>query len=207
MAKNGKRKGAWAFGVAFAAFSGVVALGWLYQVDLWVLRAAQEHSSSFLDGALGVLSFPGGVEITGMALLVLLAGLFLQGRWALAGRILVVFVATGMLKLVVKLYLPQVPMPEDVGRTEDYAPLVARDYSYPYPSGHMLRSVIVFGALYLLSGTWFLRAGFLAVLVGIAANRILLGMHWASDVVGGVLLGIAALLWASAKEDLGWRSR
>ena len=135
MAKNGKRKGAWAFGVAFAAFSGVMALGWLYQVDLWVLRAAQEHSLSFLDSALGVLSFPGGVEIMGMALLVLLAGLFLQGRRALVGRILVIFVATGMLELVMKLYLPQVPRPEEVARTEDYAPFVAADYSYPYRAG------------------------------------------------------------------------
>jgi hypothetical protein len=36
------------------------------------------------------------VEITGTALLVLLAGLFLRGRRALAGRILAVFVATGV---------------------------------------------------------------------------------------------------------------
>lgn len=188
------------------AFSGVVALGWLHGADLWVLRTAQKHSSDSLDDVLGVLSFPGGVEIMGVTLLVLLTGLLLGGNRALAGRILVAFVVTGVLELAMKHYLPQVPLPE-IERTEDYAPLVVANYSYPYPSGHILRGVIVLGALYLLSGNWLLRTGLLAVFVGIAVNRVYLGVHWASDAVGGALLGIAALLWAFGKEDLRWRSR
>ena len=36
------------FGAAIAAFSKTVAFGWLYGVDLWVLRTAQEHSSGLL---------------------------------------------------------------------------------------------------------------------------------------------------------------
>ena len=90
MPKNSTSKGVWAVGAAFAAFSGIVALGWMYGTDLWVLRTAQEQSSGSLDDVLSAFSFLGDVEITGTALLVLLAGLFLRGRRALAGRILAV---------------------------------------------------------------------------------------------------------------------
>lgn len=185
----------------------MVALGWTYGADLWMLRAVQDRSSVSLDMVLSAFSLPGGVEVAGLALLVLIAALYLRDRRALAGRLLAIFVATGILEFAMKLYLPQVQIPEEAARTQDFAPLATADYAYPYPSGHVLRSVILFGALYLLSGNWLLRIGFLAVLVGIAANRVYFGVHWASDVVGGVLLGLAGLLWAFEKEDLGWRSR
>ena len=196
MTKNGKRKGAWAAGAALTALSGVVTLGWLYEADLWALRIAQEHHSGFLDGVLGLFPLLGGLEVSGAILSALLVGLFLRGRRALAGRILAVFVATGILELAMKMFLPQAQMQEETVRAEDYAPLLAMELPYPYPSGHALRSVIIFGALCLLSGNWFLRAGFLVVMAGISTSRVYFGVHWASDVLGGALLGVAGLLWA-----------
>jgi membrane-associated phospholipid phosphatase len=189
------------------AFSGAVTLGWLYEPDLWALRTGQEHASTSLDAASSVFSFVGGLEVAGVALLVLLAGLLLHGRRALAGRLLVAFVTTGLVELTMKLYLPQAPLPQGVARSTDYAPLVAANLPHPYPSGHMLRVVILLGALYLLSRSRFVHAGIVTALVGIAAGRIYLGVHWASDIVGGALLGAAAVLWAFSKEDRGWRSR
>ena len=193
------------FAAAFAAFSVAVALGWLYGPDLWALQMTQEHRSGFLDMASGVFSLPGGMEVAGAALLMLLAALFLRGRRVLAGRLLVVFVVTELLELAMKLYLPQVPVPSNE-RFGDFAPLLVANLPYPYPSGHMLRGVILLGTLYLLSRSRLLRTGLVLALLGLAASRIYSGAHWASDVVGGALLGIAALLWVFGKED-GWRSR
>jgi membrane-associated phospholipid phosphatase len=107
-----------------------------------------------------------------------------------------------------KFYLPQAPIPsKGVESTGDYAPLTTFITPYSYPSGHALRGVIVLGALCVLSRNRLPRVGALIVLAGIVVSRVYLGTHWASDAVGGALLGFEALLWAFGKEKPGWRSR
>ena len=172
----------------FVGFSAAVGTGLLYGTDLWALKTFQSAPSAFLDRASTAASFFGGLEVTALALAALLVWLSFTRRWGLALRLFVVFVGTGILELLMKLYLPQFPLPEGSGRSADYAPVVAVDYPYPYPSGHMLRGVILFGAFYLLSGNRALRAVVIAVLLALAASRVYLGVHWASDVVGGALL-------------------
>lgn len=67
----------------------------------------------------------------------------------------------------------------------------------------MLRGVILFGALYLLWESRLLRDGLVVVLSGLAQSRIYPALHWASDAVGGALLGVAALMWTFEKEGQG----
>jgi undecaprenyl-diphosphatase len=192
----------WLLGVAFVLLSAATATGWLYGPDVFMMQAAQGQPSDLLDALGGSFSALGSLELALILLLALVAGLYKSGRRRLAGRVLIAFLATGLLEYLLKQFLPVPPVPPEFGRTEDFAPLAATDYSYPYPSGHALRSTILLGSVYLLSGNSILRAGVVLALLGLLASRIYLGVHWPSDVVGGALLGVAAVSWAFGKEDL-----
>jgi undecaprenyl-diphosphatase len=192
----------WISFAAFALFSVVVATQLLYPIDAWVLRAGQSLASEGLDAVGVVLSLPGTAEYSGLALLVLCAGLFFTGRRSLAGRIFAAFLATGLLELAMKAWLPQVPVPEEAARSADPSLFLDVHYPYPYPSGHMLRAVIVFGAVFLIWPNRLVRTAVLVLLLGLAASRVYLGVHWSSDVIGGALLGVAALAWVFRQEAL-----
>ena len=170
------------------------------------MRAVQVHTSSLLDYVNGYFSVLGSWEITGALWLVLVAVLFLSRSRQLASRLLLAFVVTGLLEYLLKMYLPVPPIPEETVRSADFAHFTVLELPYPYPSGHVLRSVILLGTIYFLSENWILRAGLTIALLGMMVSRIYLGVHWLSDVLGGAFLGLAAVLWAFIKEGSVWRS-
>ena len=197
----------WTSLAAFVIFSAAAGVRLLYPFDAWILRAFQGRASTVLDAAGVLFSVPGGADYAGATLLVLATGLYVTGRRALARRLLMSLVITGLLELAMKMWLPTVPVPEEAARALDPSFVPDVPYRYPYPSGHMLRAVILFGAVYLLWPNRPLRAAILAILVGIAASRLYLGVHWTSDVIGGALLGVAGLAWAFREHSPNERRR
>lgn len=176
-------------------FSAIAGAGWTYRLDLALVQMAQRYASDRLDSLGGFFSTSGGWELTGFALLFVVGAMWLRGRRRLAIKLFVVFLATGLLEYLLKMFLPVPPIPDSLGRTEDFAPLLAVEYPYPYPSGHLLRTTIILGALYLWTGSRAIALVSILYLAGMGYSRFYLGVHWPSDVIGGVLLGMAALVW------------
>lgn len=196
----------WASGAAFALLSAAAGAGWLLGLDLLALRAAQARPAAYLDGIGALFSFLGSIEFTAALLGLLVLSLFVRGDRRLAARLVVAFAAMALVELLMKLYLPVPPIPEGTARISDFGPLVDAVYPYPYPSGHTIRTTFLLLALCLLWRNrtfWTICA---VLLVGMAASRVYLGVHWASDVAGGALLGLAGVAWAFfGKKASGYR--
>src|SRR5580692_2317405 len=118
--------------------------------------------------------------------------LAIRRRWLLAAYLLV----TGAGVLVLNPVLKSL-----VGRLR---PVVAHPIAYgtgdSFPSGHALGSIVCYGAVLLVflpaaRGRW--RTAFIAVIVALVAligiSRILLGVHYLSDVLGAWAVGITWL--------------
>lgn len=184
---------------AFLVCTAAAGTGLLRPMDALILGLASRTDSRILDAAGLATSVVGGVEFVAVATVALAAGLLVQGRGRLAQRLVVAFLVTGLIELAVKTVVPQTPVPEEAMRAPDPS-LLDVSTPYPYPSGHILRSVLLLGAIYAL---WPNRPARIAVLICLAASatcRVYLGAHWPSDVIGGALLGIAGLAWAFEEQ-------
>ena len=81
----------------------------------------------------------------------------------------------------------------------DLAAAVRGAVGYSFPSGHAMTATIILGALGYLAArsahTWRTKSAAFAALatlaVAIGISRLYLGVHWATDVIAGWLLGIA----------------
>jgi undecaprenyl-diphosphatase len=126
--------------------------------------------------------------LTGTAAVVLA----IRRRWRLAVYLLVAGAGVLTLDPVLKAL---------VGRLR---PVVAHPIAYgtgdSFPSGHALGSIVCYGALFLVflpatRGQWrrLFTVVIVTLIVAIGASRLLLGVHYLSDVLGGWALGITWL--------------
>lgn len=198
--KHTSSKSALTWTVAFVLFSAVAGTGVTFWPDYGLIRIFQQAASTPLDASGNALSVVGGWELTGVLLLVLVGVMYKWGHRGIAVRIFALFLVTALLEFLLKMYLPVTPIPQSLGRGGEFAPTLEIIYPYPYPSGHMLRSTILLGALYLWSGRRSVGLLVATLLLMMGATRIYLGVHWPSDVLGGFLLGVAALCLAFTRR-------
>lgn len=186
----------------FVAWAIAMRMGLTYGLDHQLLallrRADKTHSfvgsRAELKMLVGVTTLGGGTVralVTITAALVL--GLRHRGREA---AMLAFAVAGGALAMPLLKILFDRPRP-------DFLWHLVMETTRSFPSGHAMGAMILYPLLGYIAGTTrgrgraALLAG-LGVVIGllVGATRVLLGVHWASDVIGGWLIGGAVAVVA-----------
>jgi undecaprenyl-diphosphatase len=139
-----------------------------------------------------------GVIVTGVALFLLRRGQVRLALYLVATVVLGGFVDTAV-KVLVDRPRPVVDHP------------VATAFGKSFPSGHAMSSTVTYGALLLVLlpalAPWLRRVAVavaVSLVTAIGCARLLLGLHFLSDVVGGYVLGLAWLAASTAAFEI-WR--
>lgn len=99
-------------------------------------------------------------------------------------RLFILFLS-GMLVAVCIKGITQIPRPQDIA-------LIEAD-GFSFPSGHAVGAVIFWGFLaWSIKKTWFIMLSSILIIL-ISLSRIVLGVHWPIDILGGATLGTATL--------------
>ncbi len=171
-----------ALALALGVLSFLLARGATTGIDNLVLKPAQSIASYPLDVAATLVSIVGRSEVTG-PLALLLAFMWWRRR-GVRGLVPLLLFAGVALEVALKHLLPHPGPPPEVSRNLHLVPLFRPASLSSFPSGHMLSTTF-------LAALVCERPVFWALTTAMAATGLYLGEHWASDVVGGALLGLA----------------
>jgi len=173
----------------FVVLCGLVAVGATQPVDRWAQVRAHDLASYPLDVTTSLVTVLGGAEITGV--ITLLWSFIWWQRQGTRGLVpLLLFVGVGI-EMVLKYYLPHPGPPSEWARGFHYLAFLHFPAPFSFPSGHALRVafLVALTNAYVRSPFW--RALGWGVVVAVALTRLYLNVHSTSDVVGGILLGLA----------------
>lgn len=128
-------------------------------------------------------------SVTGIVLGTLLVAFFLRSQKMLVFRLVTALLASGLSVMVGKLLIARV--------RPDGLPWLTQLHTYSFPSGHTASAMVLYGFCIILFyhrvRNVLLRnvliAGCLFLIMGIGMSRIVLAVHYGSDVLGGLFLG------------------
>ena len=160
----------------------------LYRWDASAAAWGADHATATSTRLLGLITWL-GATVTVLAVTVALGGLeFLRRRrLAVLGFLLTVVLGQNLIANTVK---------ELVDRERPPVPHLAPSSGFSFPSGHTAAAAATWAAVALVLGrgrpvavkAW-LAAGAAVLTVAVASSRVLLGVHWLTDVIGGAALG------------------
>ena len=198
--------------VTFMVFTVVISLGWLGTADHDVLVFMSGLWNENFHPLFQGIAVLGGIELTTLLMVALVAFLFSRG-YAADAWVFVTFVAAEVFELLYKYNLVH-PGPPRAAIHAD-GPSIADVLTTPtaphnsFPSGHMVRTVIVYGLIAfvvrrLAPAQWQRSLAIpvaTVIIVVMAFDRVYLDVHWESDVVVGLLFGAIGLVSATVWLD------
>jgi len=185
--------------LGFAVMAAFAAATDYFPADLWLTHRLQDIDaaafSEALDAASRLAEMPLVVVVAlGAALGLGLLARHLGATWLVAA--LVVSLSNRGVK-----FLVDRPRPAD-----DLVEVGEKTSSAAFPSGHVTAAVLVYGFIFYLASflipagllRFLVQASCVIVIVLTALQRVHAGVHWPSDVLGGLLFGsllLALLIW------------
>jgi membrane-associated phospholipid phosphatase len=175
--------------LGFGAVSDMVtAQTGLYRYDASAAAWGAEHATPFSTRLLGLITWL-GATVTVLSVTVALGVLEWLRRRRLAVLAFLVMVAVGQ-NLIAN------TVKELVDRPRPPVPHLASSSGFSFPSGHTAAAAATWAAVALVLGRGrplrvkaLLATGAALLTVAVAASRVLLGVHWLTDVIGGAALG------------------
>ena len=166
--------------------SGTVARDTVPNTDLSIFNLMRELRNAPADELLIPLTMLGDAFVLTVMMVTIVGWLAWRKAWRAAFASTVVFIAGKLFSLFLK-YAIHRPRPLELYSGAD---------SFSFPSGHATMAAITFGVLAVLAShamnRWS-RSLVYAIcglfVIAIAYSRIYLGVHWLSDVLGGVVFG------------------
>jgi undecaprenyl-diphosphatase len=163
-----------------------------FPADLWITRQVQELRGDFivqpLDWAESLVEWPSWGVI---AVLAIVAAVAYVGM-----RVLPVAALAVLARELPPSVKDIVERPRPSGELVDVSDQAANPISFP--SGHAFNAVILFGLIFYLatfyvSSHWLrlaVQTGCVSLTAAASIARVHSGLHWPSDIVGGLLLGL-----------------
>lgn len=178
--------------VLFAFLLGTVPEGSFFAIDNAILQTLQSIRTPWADHLMVYLTRLTDTGTVSALILGILGFLVWRRHWRTVlywlAAVMFCILASPLLKMGL-----QIPRPEVVMHPPG---------SYSFPSGHTLKAVVLFGFLSVIiarpiSVRWrWLAYGVAGLLVAaVSLSRLYLGVHWFSDVLGSIALGLA---WVAA---------
>jgi membrane-associated phospholipid phosphatase len=167
------------------------------EADAWLPKWLEEQRTPFLNDVSYVTSHIADRWVLIPLVGIVVLSLALRKRWRLGSFYLQAILAEVLTYGLVTRFIER-PRPEPVEQLDTFNLL------HSYPSGHVAASVAIYGSLGLLLAAhfkdirvrvaiWTIAVGFVLV---VGTSRVYRGEHHPIDVLGGVLMGIGAVLVA-----------
>jgi membrane-associated phospholipid phosphatase len=162
----------------------------LYRFDASAANWGAEHATrASTDLFVALTQLGSTVVIVGVALVAGLLQWYRRRRWAVLAFMVMVILGQSLIANGIKLL---------VHRQRPPVPHLTASGGWSFPSGHTAAAAATYAAVALLLARgrrWPVRAwlgtGAAAVVLAVASSRVLLGVHWLTDVVAGAALGFA----------------
>jgi membrane-associated phospholipid phosphatase len=199
-----------ALSVAYVAMTMAMTAGLFTTLDHQVAEAMRDIWREPLHPLFQLIAELGGLELTTILMLGLVFYLWRGGFGADAFVAGAFFGAVALEVLYKKLlYHPGPSHALSHSDGPSLSTLIETGVTNSFPSGHMVRTVVVYGLLAFVVRRLARSPGVRALAVPVATviivamviDRIYLNVHWESDVIGGLLLGGIALLSATVWLD------